>query len=279
MKGTLLPALVSIIIFAQLSPVSGSESGYAAAEKYFLEGNYKSAISKSDELIDSGSGRKDELYYLKGLSELKVNKFSAARASFNHIISNYSWSKKVFDARLGLGDSYFLEGNSAKAAGIYDDMIERYPTDKNIAIVYSRLSAIYAGTGARNKADSYHAMVKSKAPHSFEAKSAPVANPKPQSQGPAPAGLAAIFSGSEAKKNGYSVQAGSFKSKRNADRLARKLAAHGYKSYVEISVSAGDKFYRVKVGKLVSKEEASRIASRLESDGYLAKICTDTACQ
>lgn len=269
MRGTLLTAVVSIFVVTQLSLAGASESGSSVVEKYFLEGNYNSAISKSAELIESGSGRKDELYYLKGLSQLKVNKFSDARASFNYIISNYSWSKKVFDARLGLGDSYLLEGDSAKAIVIYNDMIEKYPADKNIAIVYSRLSASYAKTGARNRADSYYAMAKAKAPLSFEAKSAPVVNPQAQ----IPAGHAAISSGAGVEKGEYSVQVGSFKSKRNADKMAKRLAARGYESYVEISASAGDKYYRVKVGKLASKEESSKIASRLESDGYRIKIC------
>ena len=271
LRGILLPALVSIFIFVQLSPVDASESGYSLAEKYFLEGNYNSAISKSGELIESGSGRKDELYYLKGLSELKVNKFSDARASFNYIISNYSWSKKVFDARLGLGDSYLLEGDTAKAASVYNGMIEKYPSDKNIAIVYSRLSSVYARTGARNKADSYHAMAKAKAPLSFEVKSAPAVSPQPQ----VPASHAAISSGIGIEKGEYSIQVGSFKNKRNADKLAKKLAARGYESYVETSVSAGDKYYRVKVGRLASKDEASKMASRLESDGYRINICND----
>ncbi len=276
MRGTLLPAMVSIFIFAQLSPAGAAESSYSVAEKYFLEGNYNSAISKSEELIDSGSGRKDELYYLKGLSELKVNEFSDARTSFNHIISNYPWSKKVFDARLGLGDSYLLEGDSRKAMGIYNTMIEMYPTDKNIAVVYSRLSASSAKMGARNKADSYYAMVRTKAPLSFEARSQPAVNPPPQI---IPAGRPALSSVADAEKGRYSVQVGSFKNRRNADRLAGKLAARGYKSYVEIPVLSGDKFYRVKTGKFASKEEASGMAAKLESDGYRVKVCTDTACQ
>lgn len=272
MRKILLPVLMSIFVPAQLS-FAASPASFSAAEKYFLEGKYNAVISESEELISSGSGRKDELYYLKGLGELKANKFNDARASFNYIISNYSWSKKVFDARLGLGDSYLLEGNNAKALSVYNDMADNYPSNKNIAIVYSRLSSCYASMGARDKADSYYAMVRTKAPLSFEAKLTPAVSSSAQipaaRRAPSPDRGPGI----------YSVQVGSFKNKRNADKLVKRLASRGYESYVAIPVFSSDKFYRVKVGKFGSRDEASRTASRLESKGYRISICTDDTCE
>lgn len=285
MRKILSAVLVLIFVPAQLS-FPASPASFSAAEKYFLEGKYNAVISESEELISSGSGRKDELYYLKGLSELKANKFNDARESFNYIISNYSWSKKVFDARLGLGDSYLLEGNNAKALSVYNDMADNYPSNKNIAIVYSRLSSCYASMGARDKADSYYAMVRTKAPLSFEAKLTPAVSSSTQIPAAYPTAQEPML-GRRARKTPspdrgpgiYSVQVGSFKNKRNADRLAKKLASRGYESYVAIPVFSSDKFYRVKVGKFGSRDEASRTASRLESNGYRISICTDDTCE
>lgn len=272
MKKVSLSVLASVLIAAQ-SSFAASTASFSAAERYFLEGKYDAAISESEKLIASGSGRKDELYYLKGLSELKANKLGAARASFNHIISDYPWSKKAFDARLGLGDSYFLEGDNTKALNTYNEIVDNYPSDKNIAIVYGRLSSCYARMGLRDKADSYHAMVKAKAPFSFEARLAPAAGSSPQNTIVRKTPLPDKGSGT------ISVQVGSFKNKRNADKLARKLSARGYESYVAIPVFSSDKFYRVRVGKFASKDEASGTASRLESDGYRTSICTDDMCE
>jgi len=272
MRKMLLAVSISIFILAQ-SSFAASPASFSVIEKYFLEGKYNAVISESEELISSGSGRKDELYYIKGLSELKANRFSDARTSFNHIISNYSWSKKAFDARLGLGDSYFLQGDNTGALNVYNDMAGRYPSDKNISIVYNRLSLCYARMGIRAKADSYYGMVKEKAPLSFEARSTPAIS------APSQASTGRNAASSDAGTGKYSVQVGSFKNKRNADRLARKLAAHGHESYVEIPVFSRDKFYRVKVGKFSSKGDASKTASKLESEGYHIKVCIDSACE
>jgi len=127
--------------------------------------------------------------------------------------------------------------------------------------------------GARDKADSYYAMVRTKAPLSFEAKLAPAVSSSAQIP-------AARKTPSPDRGTGtYSVQVGSFKNKRNADKLAKRLASRGYESYVAIPVFSSDKFYRVKVGKFGSRDEASRTASRLESKGYRTSICADDTCE
>jgi len=116
-------------------------------------------------------------------------------------------------------------------------------------------------------------MVKDMAPYSFEARSPPAA--------PSNAKMAAgkEMVSCNATDGKYSVQVGSFKNKRNAEKLTRKLAARGYKSYISIPVLSKDKFYRVKVGNVSSRAEASNIASRLKSEGYNIKFCTDDICE
>jgi len=272
MKRIAVSIIVASFILAQPAPAY-SNSNLAKLEKLFLDGKYNTVISEADELIRSGGLRKDELYYLKALSELKGSRFANARDSFNYIIDHYPGSPRAFDARLGIGDSYFLEGNNTKALGIYSDMAGRYPQDKNIAIVYGRLSICCSKMGARDKADSYQKMVKDMAPDSFEARSAlPV-----EAGSVRPAVRKAAASGAVEVK--YSVQVGSFKNKRNAEKLVRKLTAKGYKSYISIPVLSSDKFYRVKVGNVSSQSEASGLASRLKSEGYNTKLCAEDVCE
>ena len=264
--------ILSVFVTAQ-SSFASPRVNFSAIEKDFLDGKYNTVVSESESLINSGSARRDELYYLKGLSELKTNRFGDARASFNYIISNYSWSKKVFDARVGLGDSYFLEGNNTRALNVYNEIVDSCPSDKNITVVYSRISSCYARMGLRDKADSYYARVRGKAPLSFEAKLPPEAASSPQN-------FTVRKAPSQGKGSGtFSVQVGSFKNKRNADKLVKKLSAGGYEGYVAIPVFSSDKFYRVKVGKFASRDEASRASAKLESGGYRTSVCTDDICE
>lgn len=267
--------LITLCFFAAQPLLAGGvRTNLAAIEKHFLEGDYNTVISETDSLISAGYGKKDELYYFKGMSELKTNRFSAARQSFDYIINKCSWSSKVFEANLGIGDSYLLEGNNAKALSAYNDMADKYGSNKNISIVYGRLSLCHSKMGVGSKAASYHDMVKDKAPLSFEARSAaPIA--EHNQLGPA---KRITYTAGQDKGKCY-VQVGSFKDKRNADRLARKLVSQGYESRISIPTSSDDDFYRVKVGSFSSKSDAQALASKLRANGYRTKVCTDNACE
>ena len=218
-----------------------AETEISVVEKPFMEGRYERAVLEAHRLIDGRARQRQEVYYLKGLSELKLNKFNEARQSFEAIIAKYPRSNRVFDAHIGIGDSYLLAGDTENAARIYTEVKEKFPSDRNIAIVDSRLNDCCK-------------------------KSAPVEDKKE-----------AVQSG-EAK--GYiSIQAGCFKSKRNADKLSTRLSSAGYQSYVELPLTAGDRLYRVKVGRFKSKGEAESLAAKMNRDGYKTKICDDISCQ
>ncbi len=260
------------------SPAGAARANFASAERAFLEGHYDSALGEADMMLRSGSGQKDEIYYLKGLCQLKVQRFEDARTSFDYIISKYSWSKRLFDAYMGRGDSYLLQGSAGSALGAYNDMLNRFPGDRNLVIVYQRLAACYGKFGLPDKARFYADKAKRLAPLSFEAGAVPqmsmtAAVMKTPAAAPVP-DLAAVKAARAARDEGLSVQVGVFKNKRNADRLVRKLADAGYEARVEIPVAARDKLYRVKVGAPASKTEAERLASRLVRDGYKTKIST-----
>ncbi|MFH0763981.1 MAG: tetratricopeptide repeat protein [Candidatus Omnitrophota bacterium] len=208
------------------------------AEKLFLEGRYENAASAARALIKSGPRKAYEVYYLKGLSELKLNKFGDARGSFRAIIDKYPGSPRVFDANVGIGDSYFLEGRKDGAAKIYNEILRNFPNDKNIVIVKSRIRECDINASDEEQ---------------------PGIMPRDVPRG---------------ESSGYaSVQVGSFKNSRNADRLARKLSIEGFDSFIEVPAGSGDRLYRVKAGKLQSKDSAEALASRLMAKGYNTKIC------
>ena len=223
-----------------------AEADIAIVEKPFMEGRYEKAVSEAQQLIGEKARQRHEIYYLKGLSELKLKRFKEARESFEVIVSKYPKSNRVFDARVGIGDSFLLEGNTESAVMVYNEIKEKFPADKNIALVDSRLADCRQNAGP---------------------KIAAVETPQNE---PAPV---------EASNGHISVQAGCFKSGRNADNLSAKLTAKGYESYVERPLATGDKLYRVKVGRFRARDEAGNIAARLNRDGYKTKICDDSACR
>ncbi|MBN2453099.1 MAG: SPOR domain-containing protein [Candidatus Omnitrophica bacterium] len=268
MKSGIIFLSALIAVFAMAQPALASSAGTLRVNKLFLEGKYAAAISESEAIIASSASSKDEVYYLKGLSELKSGKFDNARASFNSIIYRYPRSKVLFDAYLGIGDSYLLQADYDKALAEYGLIMKKFSRDKNMPIVHSRMARCYAAMGAREEAEYYSGMASRCAPLSFEARMKPVVGAPVRDLRPA-----AAVSDTGSVRESLSVQVGSFKNKRNADKLARKLANSGYESFVAIPVEAKDKFYRVKVGRFSSRAQALSLVSRLQADGYPARIC------
>ena len=219
-------------------------SDIAAVEKPFLEGRYDKSVYAAKQLIDQRARQRYEIYYLKGLSELKLGRYKDARESFGAIISKYPGSNRIFDSYIGIGDSYFLEGDHTGAAKAYAQVKEKFPMGKNMALVEARLA------DCRKEAISV----------------------------PSPAVLQIERPKTVPASGYFTVQAGCFKNKRNAERLSTKLVQAGYQGHVEFPFTTGDGLYRVKVGKFSSKEEAETTAAKLNRSGYRTKICDDTSC-
>lgn len=238
-----IPAILIAILLSAFSFQLSAHADFdiSAVERPFMEGRYEKAVQEAQRLIDERARQRHEVYYLKGLSELKLNRFKDARQSFEAITSKYKSSNRAFDANVGIGDSYLLEGDTASAARAYNEIKEKFPSDKNIVIVDSRLADC-------NK------NVK------------PVAPPPPAEMVQDPA-------------NGhFSVQVGSFKNKRNAEKLSAKLSSAGYDSHVKIPTDTIlDRLYRVRVGKFTSKADADAAAAKLNKSGYKTKICDETS--
>ena len=262
-----LSTLYIVLSFMMLITTAyAAQENIADAEKSFLEGNYESTVLQAQRLIDARSSRRDEIYYLKGLSELKLNRFNDARESFNYIASKYPNSRKIFDARLGIGDSYMLAGDLNSAAGIYQGMLDDFRSNDNLPMVHSRLASCRKGLGSSDKAVAVQARAAAPVKVNAAPKTvAPASNISPRDSEDIDLVMAT--------GRMISVQVGSFKNRRNAEKLAQKLAASGYESRIEIPVELHDKLYRVKVGRVSSMSEAEALRSRLKAAGYTTKIC------
>lgn len=242
MNGLKLLIVLSLLAFGCQLSAAHAESGITYLEKIFLEGKYAKAVEEAGRLIDARASQADEAYYIKGLSELKLNKFADARKSFESLVNLYPRSKRISDAYLSTGDSYFLEGNKATALVVYNQMLEKFPNDNNALLVQSRIKDCGSRPVISDTESAVRVMTKD-----------------------VPKGESAGF---------ISVQVGSFKNKRNAERVADKLSRQGFVSYVEIP-QGSDRLYRVKAGKFQSSRDAEALAVKLKAKGYRTKICSD----
>lgn len=259
-----------VILIVSIVILTGSACFAASPDTYFLEGNYDKAVSEATRMINSGSSGRDELYYLRGLSCLKLSRYDDARKDFNTILAKYPRSGRRFDADLGMGDSYFLEGNITEAEKSYEAMLSGFRGDKNAALIYYRIGCCYRKSGLNDRADYYFNKSGTLAPLSFESRMIPK---------PGYCEVALTKEPLPSRDGRFSVQVGSFKSRENAEKLNRKLAGEGYESFVDNSSAAGDGMYRVKIGRFTSKNEADSTAAALRSRGYATKVCSGDACQ
>ena len=244
-------------------------------EKIFLQGKYDRVISESSKLIDAGAYGREELFYLKGLSQTQLARFREARQTFEYMVERYPKGKRAFDGYIGIGDAFFIEGKYAESISSYNAALTNYPDHKNASIVYYKLGSAYHKLGSEDKAKGYFDKVKNNSPLSFESRMIP-RDLGPSSSG----GISAVKSlfkpaaleESDAGSYFY-VQAGYFKSRKNAEGLTEKLKRKGYDSYLATQIKSNSTFYKVKVGRFNTKSEAEVEAAKLKSDGYKTRVC------
>jgi tetratricopeptide (TPR) repeat protein len=70
----------------------------------------------------------------------------------------------------------------------------------------------------------------------------------------------------------FFVQVGAFSSRRNADKLARKLQIAGYSVGVAFSESKHGPVHKVRVGSFSSRDDARAAAKKLSRQGYPTKV-------
>ena len=265
------------LLFTNSACPEGAKYSFSAMEKAFLDGNYRKSVNEAGGLIGERASKREEIYYIKGLSELKLGRYPAARKSFQAIIARYAFSKRIFDAYIGLGDSYYLEKDLNAAIKNYDEAVFKFPNDENIALAYFGLAKCYAAKGDTAGANDYFEKGRKLAPLSFEARAGLKAD--------------AIKSGAvketvtyrapvaAAAEGEHSVQVGYFKSRTNAERLSQKLRLRGYDAYVEVSSEPEGRFYRTKIGHYKTAEEAVKASENLKEKGYSTRICAGDVCR
>lgn len=266
-------AFALIFSFIDYSYARTSVESLSQVEKLFMEGKYDRVVTESSRLIDEGAHGREELFYLKGLSQMQLSRFKDARETFRYMVERYPRARRAFDGGIGIGDAFFLEGKIPESITSYNEALNNYPDHKNASIVYHKLGDAYHKLGSEDKAREYFDKAKNSSPLSFESKMTPGA-------GAASVNITAPASSKEipSPQTDYTgdyfyVQAGYFKNKGNAEKLTEALKRKGYDSYLSIQTKAGFIFYRVKVGRFKTKAQAEDTARSLKADGYKTKVC------
>jgi len=275
---------IFIVFFCSDSYGARSASPLVEAEKKFLEGRYESVIIETKSIIDSRTPQNERAYYLLAVSQLKTGNFAEARETFGAIISKFPSSKRMIDSEMGIGDSYFFEGNMEKAVSVYNDVAYKRADDKNIALVYYRLGLCHRNMGLEDKANDYFLKLNNAAPLSFEARmvKSGLKIPPPPARPIAPSSpaVSAAVPAQDKKmiiyldEESYSIQMGLFKSRWNASRFAKGLSSKGYDTYIEEEPKGKTRLYRVKIGKGMARAEAELLSDKLRRKGYKTKICS-----
>ncbi|MBI5144956.1 MAG: tetratricopeptide repeat protein, partial [Candidatus Omnitrophica bacterium] len=221
---------------------------------HLLSGDYKLAVAEGERVLaatNSQAAALDELYYILGLSYLKDGNYLRASDIFEIILEEFKESNLKEEARLSLGDTYFLSGDYPNAEVQYQQILKDSPRTKLEGMIFYRLGLCQAKKGNIAEAEKYLTKLKQDFPLSLEAR------------------LDGELSFSASY---YTVQIGSFSSSANANNLVQKLILQGYPAYAEEAVSQGKKVYRVRVAKLQQYSQAKELEAWLAQQGYPTKI-------
>jgi tetratricopeptide (TPR) repeat protein len=235
-----------ILFFLAFYLSKGYSLNIDKAKIYFLKGEYKQAILEGEKLLarDAHASGSDELYYILGMSYLKEGNFLRASDIFEIILKEFKESAFKDEAKLGLGDTYFLRGAYDKAKACYIALLDNNNRSELKPLLYYRLSQCAFKQGDVEKGNNYLSKLKNGFPLNLEA---------------------SFNRGSDNSLDFYTVQIGSFTNSSNANNLSNKLISKGYDAYVQEADISGRKIYRVRVGRLKSRLDAVQIKNKLAS--------------
>ena len=221
------------------------------AEQAFLKGDYQEVIVIGDGYLSRSTESDDELQHLMGRALLKLKRFNEARNRFSRVINDSKSDKFLDEAYIGLADSYYLEGDYKKAKEHYEKIMRYFPDLDDMPIVYYRLGKCSAKLGENSASKGYYDKLIRFYPDSLETK---------------------LLGGGKTDFVIYSVQVGSFKKWKNAERLCDELKNKGFDANIYTAILGDSRFYRVRVGQHERLSDVEDMARTLRNSGYSTKI-------
>ena len=243
---------IIIVLIWQFGFISYAES-ITDIEKLFLKKNYTGSIIEGRKLLSKNLPYSQErhIYYLMGMSFLKLTNTDKARYYFKKAISSTEDSLTV-NSNIGIADAYFLDKDFYQAVDRYQDILSKCSSIDKRGNIYYKLAQSYLKTGSWRNSKTYFKKVKKDYPLSFEsylAKGILDEN---------------VFY--------FTVQVGSFTDRNNAKKLSYKLKKKNYPVYINEKQVNRLTFYRVRVGEFDTREEADMLQIRLKGEGLPTRI-------
>jgi TolA-binding protein len=237
--------------------VIGGEMGDRSLDRLrvsFLKGDYARTIRDCESLLRRSprKGVREEAYYLIGVSCLKEGNIEKAQETFNLILKEFPNGKFLDRVHLGIGDSWFLQGDIDKALGVYNNILEKFPDSPSLSIVLFGLGECYQKQGEWANARHCYERLTKEYPLSIEAGK-----------------VNEILKSDEFV---FTVQVGSFRDKKNAERLKGALINKGYDAYIVKGYTGQTSLYRVRVGKFNTRVSAESLERQLKDEGLPTAI-------
>ena len=95
------------------------------AEDFFLKGDYKNAVKVCEDILylgkrySAGKRYSDDLFYVAGISYLKLNEPERAKYYLNKVVSQHKNSNLYDEAYLALAEAFFLSEDYTVKASSY----------------------------------------------------------------------------------------------------------------------------------------------------------------
>ena len=145
-----IPMLETSLANAKYDPALGNQASYWMAECFYRNSRFQDAANIYTQLIDRPDFRRTEqgslsLYNL-AYCHFKAGKFPDAQKRFAEFLETQEAQLFDRDARIRLGDSYYMQNNYAAAAAAYEAVYTKYNTSSDIYPAYQSAVA-YGLTG------------------------------------------------------------------------------------------------------------------------------------
>jgi len=233
---------------ARRDPMSYFDRGYAAFER----GQWQAASDDFTQYLrmDPSSAHRSEVYYYRGLAEVRLGRRSEAKQDFYRAVGAAADPKIATYARVALGNLYYEDGDDGRALATYGPVIRQGGDDVPMEKVLLRMAVSLQRTGRWSTADAYLARVirdYGRTPEATEARR-------------------------RYRAKAFTVQTGAYGSVATARSEAERLRRVGFAANVGRTISSGRSLHTVRVGAARTYTEADALASRLHAAGFSTQI-------
>lgn len=223
---------------------------YADGEILFLRGNFEEAGSAFRTFIarNPRTPYASDASYWAGVCALKLGDTRKARRYISKTYSRPRTAALKALALTSLADCDYADGEFSAAAGKYRRAADMSGISRDR--IYYQLARCYSRMDKRKEADRYLRMISESYPASKYAEKAR------NDLG---------FSGSG---GAFSIQAGAFGSRKNADALRSRLEGLNRRPYLQIINRGGEILYCVRVGHFKTRARAGAALRKLQAAGF-----------